>query len=180
MTALRCANHPDVETYLRCSRCEKPICARCAVQTPVGARCRECANLKKAPMFQVGAALFARAAVLGLVVALAGGFLLAEVDGAFGLYSLLLLLLGFGVGEAVSRGARRRYSTGLVVLAGALTVFGAVAGRALVILLRLPPGLAVGPKLEAVAAFAFGGTVGSLFGLLFLVLAVVVATSRVR
>jgi hypothetical protein len=37
-----CANHPNRETTLRCNRCGKPICTRCAVHTPVGYRCREC------------------------------------------------------------------------------------------------------------------------------------------
>lgn len=37
-----CANHPDVETSLRCNKCEKPICAKCAVLTPTGYRCKEC------------------------------------------------------------------------------------------------------------------------------------------
>ena len=29
-----CADHPDVETRLRCSRCGRPICPRCGVRTP--------------------------------------------------------------------------------------------------------------------------------------------------
>jgi hypothetical protein len=37
-----CANHPGVETMLRCNRCEKPICSKCAVKSPVGYRCPEC------------------------------------------------------------------------------------------------------------------------------------------
>src|SRR5512137_790802 len=37
-----CANHPTVETSLRCNKCEKPICAKCAVLTPTGYRCKEC------------------------------------------------------------------------------------------------------------------------------------------
>ncbi len=37
-----CANHPNVETTLRCNKCEKPICARCAILTPTGYRCKEC------------------------------------------------------------------------------------------------------------------------------------------
>jgi len=37
-----CANHPTVETGLRCNRCEKPICIKCAVRTPTGYRCKEC------------------------------------------------------------------------------------------------------------------------------------------
>jgi hypothetical protein len=39
---LYCANHPDVETTLRCNRCEKPICVKCAVLTPTGYRCTDC------------------------------------------------------------------------------------------------------------------------------------------
>ncbi len=39
---LYCANHPNVETTLRCNRCNKPICPRCALLTPTGYRCREC------------------------------------------------------------------------------------------------------------------------------------------
>jgi hypothetical protein len=37
-----CANHPETETTLRCNRCEKPICPKCAVLTPTGYKCREC------------------------------------------------------------------------------------------------------------------------------------------
>ncbi len=39
---LYCANHPNVETLLRCSRCNKPICAKCAIKSPVGYLCPEC------------------------------------------------------------------------------------------------------------------------------------------
>jgi hypothetical protein len=37
-----CANHPTVETTLRCNKCGKPICAKCAIRTPTGYRCKEC------------------------------------------------------------------------------------------------------------------------------------------
>ncbi len=39
---LYCANHPDRETLLRCNRCGKPICMKCANLTDVGYRCPEC------------------------------------------------------------------------------------------------------------------------------------------
>ena len=48
--ALHCAAHPQVETYLRCGRCETPICPRCLIQTPVGSRCRDCAQIRKLPI----------------------------------------------------------------------------------------------------------------------------------
>jgi hypothetical protein len=39
-----CANHPETETTLRCNRCEKPICPKCAVLTPTGYRCKACVS----------------------------------------------------------------------------------------------------------------------------------------
>jgi len=39
---LYCATHPQVETTLRCNRCEKPICTKCALLTPTGYRCQDC------------------------------------------------------------------------------------------------------------------------------------------
>lgn len=46
---LYCENHPQTETTLRCNRCNKPICVRCAVSTPTGYRCKECVRgLQKA------------------------------------------------------------------------------------------------------------------------------------
>ena len=39
---LYCANHPDRETLLRCNKCGKPICMKCAKLTDVGYRCKDC------------------------------------------------------------------------------------------------------------------------------------------
>jgi hypothetical protein len=41
-TTLTCAFHPKIETQLRCNRCGKPICIKCATHTPTGYRCPEC------------------------------------------------------------------------------------------------------------------------------------------
>jgi membrane associated rhomboid family serine protease len=38
----RCYRHPDRETYIRCSRCERPICPDCMTSAPVGYQCPEC------------------------------------------------------------------------------------------------------------------------------------------
>lgn len=42
-----CYRHPDRETLLSCSVCERPICTSCMHPAPVGIRCPECAG--KAP-----------------------------------------------------------------------------------------------------------------------------------
>jgi hypothetical protein len=46
-TTLYCYVHPDRETSLRCNKCERPICAQCAVRTPTGYRCKECVREQK-------------------------------------------------------------------------------------------------------------------------------------
>lgn len=41
MEPLRCYRHPDRETYVRCSECDRPICPDCMTMAPVGIRCPE-------------------------------------------------------------------------------------------------------------------------------------------
>lgn len=44
-----CYNHPKTPTRLRCSRCERPICGRCAIPASVGQHCPNCvAEARKA------------------------------------------------------------------------------------------------------------------------------------
>ncbi|MFI8290396.1 rhomboid family intramembrane serine protease [Streptomyces sp. ms191] len=38
----RCYRHPDVDTGIRCTRCEKPICPQCMVSASVGFQCPDC------------------------------------------------------------------------------------------------------------------------------------------
>jgi membrane associated rhomboid family serine protease len=37
-----CYRHPTRETYIRCNRCERPICPECMVSAAVGFQCPEC------------------------------------------------------------------------------------------------------------------------------------------
>jgi len=40
--AQACYRHPDRHTLLKCSRCDRPICASCSIDASVGQRCPEC------------------------------------------------------------------------------------------------------------------------------------------
>jgi hypothetical protein len=115
-----CARHPGVETSLLCGRCETPICPRCLYHTPVGARCRDCANVRRLPTYNISAAHLARAAAGALIAgAVLGGIwgvlLPFNVSFFFGL--LAGLGLGYGVGEAVSVAANRKAGPPLQVIA---------------------------------------------------------------
>jgi hypothetical protein len=118
-----CARHPQVETYLRCGRCDTPICPRCLVQTPVGARCRDCANVSRLPTFNVTPAFFARGMTAALVSGVAVGALWAlitggnRVWGGFFVIILMGLAIGWAISEAVSLAANRKRGLGLQVCA---------------------------------------------------------------
>ena len=103
---LRCARHPGTETVLRCGRCETPICPRCLVATPVGARCPTCAQVKRFAML-VKPAELAKAIGLGIGAAAIGTLIMFTTPLAI-LGLLGLALIGFGTGEAVSIGANRK------------------------------------------------------------------------
>lgn len=83
-----CARHKNVETRLRCGRCEKPICPKCTVMAPTGARCRDCVSNRDAHMYQVAPKHFALAFGAAFLVGALGVFL-TSIAGAFWLWVLL-------------------------------------------------------------------------------------------
>jgi uncharacterized membrane protein len=101
---LRCARHPNTETVLRCGRCETPICPRCLVSTPVGARCPSCAQVKRFATLLKPREL-AQAVAYGVAVGAVGTVVLSFIP-FLGLIGYAIL--GFGVGEVVSVGANRK------------------------------------------------------------------------
>ncbi|MBI2853874.1 MAG: hypothetical protein HYX87_03010 [Chloroflexi bacterium] len=120
---MRCVVHPSVETNLRCAGCEKPICPRCMVTTPVGMKCRDCAGLRQLPVFQVSALHYLKACGVGLLLAIAFGLAWTIVRlfvPYSGIFSFVIALgVGYGVAELMSRSVNRKRGTGLAVMAGA-------------------------------------------------------------
>jgi hypothetical protein len=124
-TIVQCARHPEVQTALRCSRCDTPICPRCLVQTPVGARCRDCAQLAKSPVYTVKGPFLARAiaaAVLGgVAMGLIWGFASRNVAGIQygGIFISLLLgaALGFGFTRIMEFATNRKRGPVIVTCA---------------------------------------------------------------
>lgn len=116
-----CANHPNRETTLRCNRCEKPICAQCAVRTPVGYRCRECVRGQQ-QIFNTSRSLdFPITA--GAAITLAG-FATAVLDflGFWGLF--IAPVVGGGIAEIIRWLIRRRRHQNLPLFTAAAGALG--------------------------------------------------------
>jgi hypothetical protein len=119
-TVLHCANHPTVATSLRCNRCEKLICSKCAVRTPVGYRCRECVRGQQSVFETTRTYDYPVAAVVSAI----GTGLGAAILGNFSFWGLLIApVVGGGLAEVVrwSVGRRRsRYLARWAAVGGAL------------------------------------------------------------
>lgn len=122
-----CEVHPDRETGLRCNLCERYMCAECAVQTPVGYRCKQCVRQVEDRFFsgtQVDYVVaFVTAAIisgLGLIPASLVGF-----------FWIILIIVGIFVGGVISqtiqRATKRRRGRYTAQVATSGVLLGAVA-----------------------------------------------------
>ena len=126
---LYCANHPNTETSLRCNNCEKPICAKCAVLTPTGYRCKECVRQQQ-KVFET--TLWYDYPIMFIVVAFLsylGSLLGAWISVRFGFYIIVLALflapaIGGVIAEIARRVTGRRRSKRLFLLAVIAAIVG--------------------------------------------------------
>lgn len=124
-----CYYHSDVETNIRCSNCGKPVCTQDMVFTSVGVKCPECAR----PVGRMTAGprplYYFRAAAAGVGAALLGGIaiIIVRMTIPFGGF-LLAIFLGYGIGEAVSWGARRNTGAGFQIIAAVSTLIAFTLG----------------------------------------------------
>lgn len=139
---MRCATHHDVETNLRCGKCAKPICPKCLVETPVGARCWDCARLYKLPTYRVSPRHYLRAIGTTLGMAVVCGIIWVAISSfaPFYISPLVGAVIGYATGEVVSRSVNRKRGWGLAIVAS----LGVLASYAVTVLVsggRLPFGL---------------------------------------
>ncbi len=131
--------HPESE--LACGRCGAIICPDCLVHTPGGTRCKPCANLKRPPMYVLGASHYLRAIGVMLVLAIPIGFV-AGIIPSFGLFGLFIgFIAGRGIGqlfaESITRATGGKRGVGMqtvAVLAGGGVMLLALALTRIVIL----------------------------------------------
>jgi hypothetical protein len=152
-----CANHPGVETSLRCNRCGKPICSKCAVRTPTGYRCPECVRSQQ-KLFETAEPLdfvlgFFTAAILSFLASL----LVEVISGIAGIFAFIIIFfaaptVGIVIAEAVRYVTHKHRSRPLFIT------------------------IVVGVALGALPLVIFNLVAFSLFGLIFLGIFLFVAT----
>jgi hypothetical protein len=118
---MKCTYHPDVETNLSCGKCGKPICPKCMVQTPVGARCPDCAKTTKLPTFRLSPKHYLIASGTALGMAIATGLVWGLLRGFLPYIYVNLIVaggVGYAVGEVVSRAVNRKRGKWLALIGG--------------------------------------------------------------
>jgi hypothetical protein len=112
------------------------------VQTPVGARCRECANVQRLPIYQVGAGSLIKALVVGTAVAFLVGGLILNVGGFFLL--ILAFIPGLAVAQAINWATNYKRGREVQIIAGISLAVGTIVGGAtlgsLMVLFQIPIG----------------------------------------
>lgn len=120
---LFCANHPTIATQLRCNRCSKTICSKCAVRTPVGYRCRQCVRQQQ-QVFETATSIDYPIAFFVAGAACLLAVWLLSFLGIFGL--LVAPAVGVGVAEVIRRAVRNHRGLHLPTAAVAGAVLGAL------------------------------------------------------
>jgi hypothetical protein len=160
---MRCARHPDVETNLSCGKCGTPICPKCLVQTPVGARCPECAAVKRLPVYNIPSIFYARALLAGLAIASALGAIWPFIPYGGFLWLIIAIGIGYAIGEGISFSVNRKRGLGLQIIAG----------------LSMAVSYVVRSIIDA-SASDYVGSLLSVYGLIALFLGIIIAVSRLR
>lgn len=130
-----CAVHPDRETSLRCNKCDRYMCVQCAVQTPVGYRCRECTRAHDDKFFNSSQNDYVLIFALCFLLTAGAGAIAQSINFIF-----ILLIAGFPVGgligEAALRATKRRRGRASGKIAAAGAVSGGIVGGMIAVYMR--------------------------------------------
>ena len=110
-----CYRHPDRETRLRCSDCDRFICPACTVRTEVKNLCPECVRDHEDRAFTGDWGDYLVAVLIALPLSVVAVVLFGVFIPGFGLMSWIIAVVcapvaGGMIGEAVRLGVRRRRS----------------------------------------------------------------------
>lgn len=118
---LTCAFHPKKETRLRCNKCGKPICPKCAKHTPTGYRCPECIKNQQKVFITAKWYDYLWGSLVAAFISLLGSFLAQP----FGFYIIFIApILGSVIERIVRKIVKNRRSHTLYQVVAAASFFG--------------------------------------------------------
>ncbi|MFN8454460.1 MAG: tetratricopeptide repeat protein [Anaerolineae bacterium] len=133
-----CYRHPQTETSLRCNRCNRPICPKCARRTPVGFRCPECLREHEDKFYTGTNTDYLLAVLIALPLSVIAGGLFTFILGRLPFFILISLFVAPAVAgliaETVRWAVKKRRSRYLGHIVTACLVLG-IAPFALFMLL---------------------------------------------
>lgn len=154
-----CENHPRVESTLRCNRCDKPICAKCAVLTETGYRCKECVRSHQKTFDTATWIDYLLAIGIAFILTYIGSLIVSRI----GFFTIFVApIAGIIIAEAIRFAIRRRRSKRLFQATAVAT--------------------AIGGLLPVLSVLAFSGlsiSLGSLFYFIWPIVYTVLVTSTV-
>lgn len=100
-----CYRHRNRETSLRCYSCERYICSKCAVKTPVGYRCPVCVREAEDVFFNATALDYIVAPIVALPLSIIAGLLVLSLGSGF-LMILIIFFLAGVIGGFIGRAAK--------------------------------------------------------------------------
>lgn len=128
---LYCYRHPQTQTGLRCNRCNRPICPKCARRTPVGFRCPECIREQEGKFYSGGNLDYIIAAAIALPLSLIVAGLFTFILSGIGFFVIIISLIvapaaaGF-IAEAVRWAVKKRRSRYLGHVVAGCVILGTV------------------------------------------------------
>ncbi len=126
-----CTYHPGVETTLRCNRCDKPICPKCAVRTPTGYRCKDCVQSQQKIFITARWYDYIIGFLAGGFLSTIANFLVVLVSSITGFFSWIIIAAGapsvaIAIAEALRFVTRRHRSKPLFNTVIASIILGAL------------------------------------------------------
>lgn len=172
---LYCANHPKVQTRLRCNRCGKPICIKCAKRTPVGFRCPECIREQQAVYYSATSFDYILAVVIGLILSVIAGYIMSYLGWFFAIF--LGPIIGGIVAEAMRQVTRKRRGRWMPLAAAICIVLGALIPVSLVLFnfISVLPSLNTSVLWETILSLLLNRV-----NIVYVVLAAITAYARLR
>jgi hypothetical protein len=155
-----CYRHPNIETGLRCNKCERYICTKCATRTPVGYTCPECIRSHQNRFFTGGLGDYAIAVIIAFPLSLIVAGIFSLLIARIGFFSWIIAFVaapiaGGLIAEAVRWGVQKRRSRHLARIVAACLVVAVLP----FLLLHLFAGNMFGLIVPGILLFAGVGTI---------------------